>query len=506
MGLKPKLLLYFELVLLIAVATLLLLVRAQMRKQVVQDMQREIGAIASTAALQLDGDLLKTIRTSADANSAAFATLQSNLTKIRDANGLKFEQIYTFYRDGADQVRFGVMTHPKPFVGDAYPLRPAMLPVFEKGVANVTDLYEDAHGSWISAYAPVRDSSGAVVALLEVDKPAEQYFANYRRVSKLNLAIGLIALAISSIVGWFALDRTVIAPMRAVHRGVRALGRQDFRHRVALRTSDEFEELGDALNHLSEQLNVARSVQQSFIPKSLPDHAGYRFAVTSEACDTTAGDYVDAFALDELRVAVLVADVTGHGLGPSLLMAACRSALRALAMMPLRPSDIIDRLNRMLANDLTEGRFITMIFGVLESDGTFTFCNAGHGPALVLTKAGVAHLPSHRPPLGIDWDIADEEDHETTMRLQVGDRILLASDGVNEAMNSAGEQFGTDRMTTIVADRLLNCEQVVQAHRDALLKHCGGPQRADDVTLLCIDRVAQPKEPLEQGEISELHV
>lgn len=487
MGLNAKLLLFFEIVLLIAVGTMLVLIRGQMREQVVGDMQRELHAIATTASLQLDGDLLKAVRTSADSSSPAFQRLRATLAMIRDANGLDERHIYTFYRDG-DKVRFGVMTHQQPFVGDPYPLQPGMVQVFENGTTNFTELYEDENGSWISAYAPIFDSARNVVGLLEVDKSSDQYLSNTHAVTKLNIIIGVIALALSSMVGWYMLDKIVMRPMKEVHGGVQALGRQDFRHRVRLRTRDEFEELGDALNHLSDQLNVARSVQASFIPQTLPDHAGYRFALFSEACDTTAGDYVDAFALDEERVAVLVADVTGHGIGPSLLMAACRSALRALTTTPLRPCDLIQRLDKLLAQDLTDGRFITMIFGILESDGTFTFCNAGHSPAMILTRAGVAHLPSHRPPLGLDWNL-DEEDPQTVIRLQEGDRVVLASDGVSEARDPDGEQFGTDRMAELIADRMLDCAQVVEQHREALRIHCGGPQRTDDVTLLCIDRV-----------------
>lgn len=487
MRLSVKLLLFFEAVLLVAVLALLLPVRHAMRAQIIGDLQRELRAIATTAALQIDGDQLKTIRTLADSATPAFEQIRRTLARIRDANALGQDHIYTFYRD-AEQVRFGVMTHPRPFVGDAYQLQPAMLQVFEQGAANVTGLYADQNGRWISAYAPIFDSAGAVVGLLEVDREAGHYFASYRWVTRLNIALGLIALAISSVAGWYVLERIVIRPVREVHRGVQALGRQDFRHRVKLATRDEFQDLGYALNHLSEQLNVARSVQAGFIPHSLPDHAGYRFALSSEPCDTTAGDYVDAFALDERRVAVLVADVTGHGLGPSLLMAACRSALRALSTAGLDPADMIRRLDKLLAADLTDGRFITMIFGILDADGRFTFCNAGHGPALVVTANGVAHLPSHRPPLGIDWD-AEGEDMQTVMRLQSGDRVLLASDGVSEARDPiTGEQFGLERMERIVGNRSLSAQQVVEAFADALHAHCNGPTRSDDVTLLCIDR------------------
>jgi len=153
---------------------------------------------------------------------------------------------------------------------------------------------------------------------------------------------------------------------------------------------------------------------------------------------------------------------------------------------------MIDRLNRHFSGDLTDGRFITMIFGILEADGTFTFCNAGHGPALIRTRAGVAHLPSHRPPLGIDFELDEAEHSETTLRLQEGDRILLASDGVSEARDPGGEQFGTDRMAKILGRSDLTAKEVVELHCQSLEAHHKSRRHDDDVTLLCIDRTPSP--------------
>ena len=494
-SLAVKLLLIGELVLVVAVLALLLPLRREMRQQVIRDLQNELRSIAVTAALQLDGDAIQRIRTPADADTPEFARMKKVLARVRNANRLHFEHIYTFYPDGNQTVRFGVMTHPKPFVGDPYPMRPEMLHTFYHGEASVTDLYADANGEYISAYAPIWDSSNRVVAILDVDKPAAEYFAAYRGVSRAMVVAAVTVLLMSSMLGWLVLNRVVIRPMRAVREGMLALSRQDFSHRVRLTARDEFGELADTLNHMSEQLNVARSVQMSFFPKHLPEEGGYRIAAATEPCEATAGDYVDAFALGDGRIAVLVADVTGHGLGPSLLMSACRSALRALVLAELSPAQVIARLDELLMDDLSDGRFITMIFGILEPDGTFTFANAGHGPAMVVLGGRCRFLDAHGPPLGVALEMPDHLERQSTLRLNVGDRVFLCSDGVSEAMDDAGEQFGTDRIAGIVADRALDPAETVQRVRDAIRHHTGRDVMKDDVTILCVDRLTDVSQP-----------
>jgi serine phosphatase RsbU (regulator of sigma subunit) len=322
-----------------------------------------------------------------------------------------------------------------------------------------------------------------------VNHQSDEYFSRYRLLIIFFIIVGLIALGISSIVGWLVLSMLVVHPIAKLKEGMLALGRQDFRHRVKLHTGDEFEELGTTLNKMSEQLNVARAVQRSFIPKTLPNQSGYRIAAATEPCEATAGDYFDAFALDSDRIAVLVADVTGHGLGPSLLMSACRSALRALSMADLSPQDVIERLDALMRGDLTDGRFITMIFGTLESSGAFTFTNAGHGPAMIVSNGIATTLMPHRPPLGVgDWH-GDGEPLQTTLQLNAGDRVFLCSDGVSEAMDSRHEQFGSERIAKIICDRALSADEVVSSIREELIKHCGTPTMKDDVTILCVDRV-----------------
>jgi serine phosphatase RsbU (regulator of sigma subunit) len=326
------------------------------------------------------------------------------------------------------------------------------------------------------------------VGLLEVDKDSQEYFAEFYYYTRLTAALGLLSVAVSSILGWWVLERIVIKPLAVIREGIVALGRRDFTHRVKLSTNDELEDLGATLNGISKQLDIARLVQQGLFPRRLPSNPRYRIAAKSVPCDATGGDYYDAFTLDDGRIVVLVADVSGHGLGPSLLMASCRSALRGLSGTGLSPGLLVERLARMLTDELTDGRFITLVYGVLDDDGRFTYANCGHGPAVIASNGKLEQLGSHRPPLGIVVDNA-VTDLETTRTLMPGDRLFLASDGLTEAMDSTGEYLGFRRVEPVIRDRSATSNAVVERLHDVLVQHCGGPSTTDDVTMLCVDRL-----------------
>ena len=211
-------------------------------------------------------------------------------------------------------------------------------------------------------------------------------------------------------------------------------------------------------------------------------------------CEATAGDYYDVIPLSGDRIALVIADVSGHGLGPSLLMSGCRSALRALSLVDLQPQDVVTRLEELLTEDLAMGQFITLVFGILNGDGSFTYSNAGHGPTLAVIDGQVATLISHRVPLGLRIPVPADRPLQSTLNLSPGDRIFLASDGTSEAQDPRGEMFGDDEVARIAGDLDLPCETVVERLMVAVRDHIGPGQATDDVTILCADRIATPRD------------
>ncbi len=487
MRLSTKLVIISELVLVLLVFVLLVPVRQQMRQQVIEDMQNELRAIAVTAALQIDGDLHEQMVAEMNPNGDAFQELRNTIGRVMVANGLVPDNIYTFYMGDDDVLHFGVMTQD-PFLGDPYDLKPHQAMSLTSGEPYTSELYYDDYGQWISAVAPIRNRAGEVVGLIEVNRRADAYFVRYDYVILLVTVIGLVGLAMSSLLGYFVLRHLIIKPVDAIHQGMVALGNGDFNHTVNVKTRDEFEELAQTLNSLFKQLNVARSIQANFFPKQLPDRPGFRFAARTDPCDATGGDYIDAFNIDDETIAILVADVTGHGLGPSLLMASCRSALHALARNGLEPAELVRQVEVQLESDLTNGRFITMIFGLLKPDGTFTYANAGHAPAMVVKQGRAVRLDSHRPPLGVFIDMAEPQ--QDTIKLEPGDRVVFTSDGVNEAQNDRNEQFGQDRIEQIIVNAHVDAVGVVRNLQSALDQHIGAAPVHDDITMLCVDRIA----------------
>ncbi len=494
MRLRTKLLLISEVTLLLVAAALLFPLRSGMRTQVTEDLQNQLAAIAATSSLGLDGDLHQAIDIENGSENQSFHSLRHHLRRVRDANNLESGHIYSFAvmpparPDAVPELRFAVMPHEgEPFIGEPYPIKPHHLAALLTGRVAASGLYDDRHGHWISAAAPIRGAAGHIVGLVEVTQPSEVYFTRYDALSYWSNLVVLLGLILTSLLGYFVLTRLVLNPVRDINGGVRALGAQDFTHRIALKTRDEFQDLGDSLNSLAEQFNTAKRIQAGFFPERLPEVQGYSVHGLSEPCDATGGDYYDAIDLGEGRMAIVVADVTGHGLGPSLLMASCRSALRALAHTDLGPAALIDRLENQLMRDLTDGRFITMVFGVLHPCGRFDYANAGHAPAMAWTaQDGVFHLPSHRPPLGIQVPLDDPP--ESSIHLQPGDRVLLASDGVNEAQATDRKQFGFEPIEGLMATAQLSSEALVAQLRDQVTRHRGEAPAVDDVTILCVDR------------------
>jgi serine phosphatase RsbU (regulator of sigma subunit) len=241
---------------------------------------------------------------------------------------------------------------------------------------------------------------------------------------------------------------------------------------------------------LDASLSVAREVQRRFMPSELPKIPGYDVATWWFPNEAVGGDYCDAVPTRDGRVALCVADVSGHGLGPSLLMASVRAALRTMLLEQRNAPAVIDGIARALATDFQHGMFVTMVLGMLDPHThRLEFANAGHAPALHYRHAlgQFSPLESTGLPIGVLDDA--ECPLGPPLQLEVGDLIVLGTDGIVEAMDQRGKQFGVARLQQIIA-RLADAplpELVRNIGREVEL-HYVGESPPDDLTVLALRR------------------
>jgi serine phosphatase RsbU (regulator of sigma subunit) len=202
---------------------------------------------------------------------------------------------------------------------------------------------------------------------------------------------------------------------------------------------------------LDVSLRAAREVQRRFMPSQMPTIPGYEVATWWFPNEAVGGDYCDVVALASGEVAICVADVSGHGLGPSLLMASVRASLRTLLAEHRSPQVLLERLAVALAPDFEYGSFITMFLTLLDpQQNKLEFSNAGHGPALVYRAASgeFIELESTGVPLGVL--IPTEYPPGPPVEMEPGDLLILTTDGIVEAMDQRGELFGVERLKSII--------------------------------------------------------
>ncbi len=237
---------------------------------------------------------------------------------------------------------------------------------------------------------------------------------------------------------------------------------------------------------LEQALEIARSIQQGLFPKEIPEVPGFDLAGWSQPADETGGDYYDFLQLPGGRLALVVGDVTGHGVGPALLMAEARAFIKAAVTSTNDIASLLYSVNNLLEKDMGGRRFITLFYGVLDPEArTFRYASAGHGhPILYRPGAGkFFEMESTGPPLGImtDVEFPEGEAHQ----LEPGDVLVISTDGIEEAMDAERDEYGRARFKEVVARCFESSAQEIidTIYRDVQVFCDGAPQR-DDITLV----------------------
>lgn len=237
-------------------------------------------------------------------------------------------------------------------------------------------------------------------------------------------------------------------------------------------------------------IELGRNIQSSFLPSSLPQIPGYELSTWWEPAEAVSGDYFDFIRLPDNRLGLIIADVSGHGVGPSLIMASFRAMLHVLARSRSRPSRLLADLSETIYPDLTDGRFITAIFAaVCPATNELTFANAGHSPAFHLRRSvgEVDLLETTAMPVGVVPRL--EVEPGRTRKIEPGDLLLFATDGIIELRNEDGDMFGLNRLTDlIVRHQHLPAGQLRDVVRREVLDFHPRRHPPDDITLILLER------------------
>jgi PAS domain S-box-containing protein len=242
-----------------------------------------------------------------------------------------------------------------------------------------------------------------------------------------------------------------------------------------------------ALKAAEQEFDVARDIQQRLFPKHAPTVPGYDIAGATYPAVQAGGDYFDYLPMPDGDVGLVVSDVSGHGMGPALIMAETRAYLRVVAYNRRDAGLVLTRANSVLAEDLGDSsRFVTsLLVRLVPAERRLAFANAGHTAGYVLDAGGVVRQKLVRggPPLGF---LAESVYAESPMwSLDPGDVVVLLTDGIEEAASPAGEVFGAERLLEVVrAHRTATAAASLAAVRTAVQVFSGPEAQKDDVTLL----------------------
>ncbi|MFH1748067.1 MAG: GAF domain-containing SpoIIE family protein phosphatase [Planctomycetota bacterium] len=238
---------------------------------------------------------------------------------------------------------------------------------------------------------------------------------------------------------------------------------------------------------MARDLEIARQIQLALFPKENPTITGYEIAGWNRSADETGGDCYDFMPLEDGRLAMLLADATGHGIGAALVIAQCRSLVRAMLSVTQDLARVVASVNRLLTEDLASERFVTAFFGILDPrNQRLEYIAAGQGPLMFLTSEAVECRTANALPLGVLEDLEFPTD---SFDFQDPNTLVLLTDGFYEAANPASELFGEERVTSFIRNHPnLPLPDLIAALHDDVTRFTGRQSHADDLTAVLVRR------------------
>ncbi|NIM18999.1 MAG: anti-sigma factor antagonist [Candidatus Latescibacteria bacterium] len=330
---------------------------------------------------------------------------------------------------------------------------------------------------------------------------------NDPRFSTALLIIGILLVGVLLIMG---LVSVFVRPIQVLTDGVRAIGEGALDGEIAVHGPAEIGAIAAVFNEITQkfkkaqesvleqeklqkEMEVAKQIQHSLLPKRLPDVSGYDIAPYYQAAAEVGGDYYDFVQVDDDTVGIVVADVSGKGVPGSLVMTMIRTALRMEARGNKNASDVMAKMNDFVTDDMRKGMFVTMFYVILDSKNRIvSYASAGHNPMVLYRREAneTYFLNPKGFPVGIslpDESLFRRSISLEKIKLKKDDMLLIYTDGVTEAMDPQREQYGEDRMLRLIKRYgHLHPKEFISKLEADIRTFTGGQPQNDDITVVAI--------------------
>lgn len=252
---------------------------------------------------------------------------------------------------------------------------------------------------------------------------------------------------------------------------------------VAITNAKLFEKEKQEKELIIKELKEAQQIQTRFFPKVALEISNFKISGMCEPCHEVGGDWYDYIQLPSGKIGVVLADVSGKGLSAAFLMSSARTVIRMLGSEEESPSELLKKVNKILVSDLPSSRFITLVYAVIDArTGRVNIASAGHTPPVLssVNYAGFLDINS-----GLPLGIKEFDYGENSITMKKGERLLLYSDGITEAMNSNNELFDDHRLISSLRNPGANINTIY----NDVKKFIAGSKQSDDLTMVMIESV-----------------
>jgi sigma-B regulation protein RsbU (phosphoserine phosphatase) len=384
---------------------------------------------------------------------------------------------------------------------------------------------DETYGFLASAYQPVRDSSGNIVAIAGVDYDANRIVNSLTNIALINIGvIGMVTL-FAVLLFYSYIRKRIIKPIDTLHKAtedlVTGLDQTDGEpFKVDVHTNDELEDLADSFTQMdtdlrnyitrlekitaekekiSAELNVATQIQEDMLPRifpPFPDCKAFTLYASMDPAREVGGDFYDFFMIDANHLGLVIADVSDKGVPAALFMVIAKTLLKTRSQNGGTPKEILYDVNNQLCEGNDANLFVTVWLAILDiTTGKGIAANAGHENP-ILRRAGSPYemiVYPHCPPLAL---MPETQFKEHAFELHPGDSLFVYTDGAPEAMNIDKKQFTTNRivdtLNTLNSD---DPEQMIHAVTDAISEFVKDAPQFDDTTMLALSYYGEAGKP-----------